>query len=637
MSFVGNLEDLSLEEILQMIHFSRKSGIVKLNFRESEANIVFSQGEVISAVSNDIDDTFSDIFIEKGLIGPEKTSELLFAIKSGKTSFTWFLNELNLTPEKREEFFSTLVERTIYSLLVWDRGNFSFELVENIEQFLKKNEKLLGSLTNGLNPNYVLMEGTRRADERKRDETLTATQLDDQDDYETVVDFRARVPEPPVEESTPPPPSAPAKEEPDQQAGEETAEEQVADVTKPAEVTPVAGERAHRLILIDDDPICGKFFLNLAEKRGFNATFYKDNKSFLPRLEDHLKEKPKPIIVADLIMPKSDASGLLGGIEILEQIRAIDSEASVIIIADLFNEEAKKNAESFGVAAFLDKPKRSKFSKSEHQDEIKAFFEQLFDIVVDIDETFTGDEDVSPVSAEQPLESETPAAEQPIQERPLENEPEDEEEQPAAGGDFFDIRTELKDEFDSPTQRAGDDESPRLRVLKSMIGELLGPEAGTEITLLILRFAAEIMNRAAIFLITDREAIGLGQFGMDSEGPNAVNIRKVRLPLNGPSIIKQVIEEKYPYKGKLEKNEINGFLVKGLGGEYPHEIYVAPIISRGRVAAILLGDNLPRHQPIGTTEMLEIFLAQAGMAMEKALLEKLLKESQAHDQVRHRR
>jgi Domain of unknown function (DUF4388)/Response regulator receiver domain len=615
MSFVGNLEDLSLEEILQMIHFSRKSGIVKLNYRDFEASIVFSQGEVISAVSNNIDDTFSDIFLEKGLIGKDKTSELIYAIKSGKTSFQWFMNELNLSPEKREGFVSTLIERIIYSLLAWDRGNFSFELVDDIEQFLKKNEKLLGSVTQGLNPNYILMEGTRRADERKRDETLTATQLEDQDDYETVVDFRARVPEPPQEptdsEATPQP-----EQEEKQQTG--TDEELPNDSTQPLETTEETSDRAHRLILIDDDPICGKFFMNLSEKRGFHATFYKDNKSFLARLNGHLQEKPKPIIIADLIMPKSDASGLLGGIEILESIREIDEAASVIIIADLFNEEAKKNAEKFGVAAFLDKPKRSKFSKSEHQGEIKEFFNQLFDIVVDIDETLSDEETAST--------GEAPPSTEP---KPAADETADEE--------YFDIRSELKDEFDSPTEVSGEEESPRLRVLKSMIGELLGPEDGTEITLLILRFAAEIMNRAAIFLTTEREAIGLGQFGMENEGPNAVNIRKVRIPLNGPSIIKQVVGEKLPFKGKLEDNEINNFLVRGLGGEHPHEIYVAPIVSRGRVAAILLGDNLPRHQPIGNTEMLEIFLAQAGMAMEKALLEKLLKESQAHDKTRHRK
>ena len=65
---------------------------------------------------------------------------------------------------------------------------------------------------------------------------------------------------------------------------------------------------------------------------------------------------------------------------------------------------------------------------------------------------------------------------------------------------------------------------------------------------------------------------------------------------------------------------------KRLGGLEPSEVFVAPIISSGRIAAILYGDNVPELRDIGDTESLEIFLAQAGLAMEKALLERRLSE-----------
>jgi hypothetical protein len=43
------------------------------------------------------------------------------------------------------------------------------------------------------------------------------------------------------------------------------------------------------------------------------------------------------------------------------------------------------------------------------------------------------------------------------------------------------------------------------------------------------------------------------------------------------------------------------------------------------VAAILFGDN-PSGKPLGATEGLEIFLQQAGLAMDRALLERRLEE-----------
>jgi hypothetical protein len=42
--------------------------------------------------------------------------------------------------------------------------------------------------------------------------------------------------------------------------------------------------------------------------------------------------------------------------------------------------------------------------------------------------------------------------------------------------------------------------------------------------------------------------------------------------------------------------------------------------------ALLYGDNLPENRKIGDTDSLEIFISQAGMAMERALLQRKLSE-----------
>jgi hypothetical protein len=55
-------------------------------------------------------------------------------------------------------------------------------------------------------------------------------------------------------------------------------------------------------------------------------------------------------------------------------------------------------------------------------------------------------------------------------------------------------------------------------------------------------------------------------------------------------------------------------------------MFLGPLVSEGKVVAILYGDNLTAGGPIGETEGLEIFLDQAGLAMEKALLQRRLRE-----------
>ena len=100
----------------------------------------------------------------------------------------------------------------------------------------------------------------------------------------------------------------------------------------------------------------------------------------------------------------------------------------------------------------------------------------------------------------------------------------------------------------------------------------------------------------------------------------------MRIPLSEPSIFQETVQKRMVLKKKLRRTKWNDYLVEKLGGAVPVEVFVAPILAGGRIAAILYGDNVPEPREIGDTESLEIFLAQAGLAMEKALLERRIQE-----------
>ena len=68
MSLVGNLEDLGLGEILQIVSLSRKSGVLTLCSRGREGNIVFRQGQVIRATSPAYREGLGEVLVRKGLI-----------------------------------------------------------------------------------------------------------------------------------------------------------------------------------------------------------------------------------------------------------------------------------------------------------------------------------------------------------------------------------------------------------------------------------------------------------------------------------------------------------------------------------------------------------------------------------------
>jgi hypothetical protein len=169
-----------------------------------------------------------------------------------------------------------------------------------------------------------------------------------------------------------------------------------------------------------------------------------------------------------------------------------------------------------------------------------------------------------------------------------------------------------------------------LTLLTSMIAELSGPSSSSEITLLVLRFASEIMNRAVILLVRKDDIVGLGQFGLIlPEGSPQERVRSIRIPLSEPSIFREVIEKKTPYKNQLLQSKWHQYFVDHLGKEWPVEVLVAPLICEGRVIAILYGDNIPHKEKIGDTEGLEAFIKVTGFAFGKALLERKLLDTQS--------
>ena len=107
----------------------------------------------------------------------------------------------------------------------------------------------------------------------------------------------------------------------------------------------------------------------------------------------------------------------------------------------------------------------------------------------------------------------------------------------------------------------------------------------------------------------------------DRQIPNQITI-----PLRDSSIFKSVLETRQPYRGSLLEGEWGKQLISKIADRLPNEIFVLPIVSQGEVIAVLYGDNGDSQQKIHSTDLLEILLLQAGMALENSSLrEKLLK------------
>ncbi len=189
--------------------------------------------------------------------------------------------------------------------------------------------------------------------------------------------------------------------------------------------------------------------------------------------------------------------------------------------------------------------------------------------------------------------------------------------------DLMDEEKEAVEDEDWGAPRAP--ERKDISALKALTQELRFPNSTSEITLLILRFASDMYERGVLFMVGPQEMAGLGQFGLDIDRADET-IRETVLEVGKSAFMKEIIDNSQTYKGSLKKDEGTEFLIRVFGGKWPHEVAYFPIIAEGRVVALLYVDNLSTGEPFSESEGLEIFISQAGMALEKAILQRRLME-----------
>jgi len=165
----------------------------------------------------------------------------------------------------------------------------------------------------------------------------------------------------------------------------------------------------------------------------------------------------------------------------------------------------------------------------------------------------------------------------------------------------------------------------QMSLLRGLIGEMRAEEE-SGIPLLVLRLAAEYFERGVLFAVRDGEACGAGAFGGapgDPEGGGLdARIRGVSLPLQRGSVLQHAVQERETYVGPISPTRPNASLLERLGAPEPGEAALLPLLSGRHVFGILYGDNARTGRPVGDLKALEIFLSQAGIALENSFLQR---------------
>jgi len=177
MSFNGDLEHFPLVDVIQLLHMTSKTGILYLNSPKGESQLVFHEGFFVSANHLNNSVRIGKVLIDMNAISSEQLNQALTEQKeAGRSRKPLIATLIELGMIDKDTAFKgleTLIEMTIVEVLTWSSGTFSLDVSKEYvsDDYRYFPEKLNQDIL--LNAQGILMDSLRIYDEKMRDGTLS--------------------------------------------------------------------------------------------------------------------------------------------------------------------------------------------------------------------------------------------------------------------------------------------------------------------------------------------------------------------------------------------------------------------------------------------------------------------------------
>lgn len=176
MSLNGDLEHFPIIDVIQLLHGSRKTGVVRLSSEKGESQLVFHDGDLVSA--NFLNDRvrIGQVLVSAGAITEEQLAQALDIQNNAgddRKPLVITLLEHNMVDETAAyNGLESLIEMTIVEVLTWKEGHFSLDIGrrDNSDGYHFSKTKFPQRII--LNSQGILMESLRIFDEKVRDGTM---------------------------------------------------------------------------------------------------------------------------------------------------------------------------------------------------------------------------------------------------------------------------------------------------------------------------------------------------------------------------------------------------------------------------------------------------------------------------------
>ncbi len=170
MSISGNLEDVSVAEVLQFVHIGRRTGTLVITGGDGRGEVGFHRGRIISAWSPS-SKKLGDLLLARGLLARPQLDEALRlqGTRLPRQSLGQILVEGGLVKSADlRKAVAEQIEETVYRLVTWRQGRFEFAIDElrPVDDIGVYPGDILPDIN--LNTQMLVLEALRIFDEKNR-------------------------------------------------------------------------------------------------------------------------------------------------------------------------------------------------------------------------------------------------------------------------------------------------------------------------------------------------------------------------------------------------------------------------------------------------------------------------------------
>ena len=581
MPFEGSLEDLPLADVLQLLHVSCKSGTLEVFHADKTGKLLIRDGKIVGAIHPNPEVNVGIELLEAGAITQQDIDDAVEIQQQLSTPFLATLIELNRVNRQRGyAALEKLVEKTVIEILSWRVGTFTFDVhdISIKDDFSHLPDEV--DLGLNLDTQALLMEAVRIIDERNRESPepkLLPTKKPSPKETTPPVQEPVQKILPPALSLIPPIHPPVTKQSPEQPAVALESTSEPTHEPMPPALSSVPDGQTNRGI-----PVAPEIREDVREQ-----------------LSDEL-ELPSPVVPhvfywghdTEFMHALSRACMHYGILvthphQTTDLQKAIDTllvqAAPLIWLVD----ESKSNASVMEEDSFT--------TLSVNHPELTIV--RLCD----------------PNAAAMAMAFNHGASI--VLPRFLEDEAHADHLMAAFLACFQQIFSKQRNQRHGEFLR-------ELETLKERVQELryhtssLASSGSTEVSLILLCYVADFLDRCVIFLVRPDCLLGLGASGYDAEGsPLVTNIMHIKIPLSQDSKIQEILQLGNTFHGQLNDAALD-YLYTIIHAPHTSQVLLLPLRTQEKTVALIYADFGSRPATPVRTEMLDILAAQAGMALE---------------------